>query len=126
MAASALAEWDRPVTVAFTEKAKDWQDRQKIQYAAILGLLKQDFLGLRDWGDLIGRYSKANPMQLSGPMAAIQPDLTLNKLLLPKLVDQPGLGQVGTYLLQVLGFAAIVLHPEEILNTEALDGALEI
>ena len=126
MSATALDQWDRPVTVAFIDQGQDWQSRQQIQYAAIKGLMKSDFLGLKDWQDQIQTYSKANPTQLSGPMAAIAGLVSQNARLMEDLTDDSELGLVGNYLLQVLGFTDIVLQPEQILNSDDMSGALGI
>jgi hypothetical protein len=126
MSADALQQWDLPVNVAFIEIGQDWQERQKLQYAALEGLMKADFLGLKDWTTQISTYSKANPAQLSAPMAAIAALTSQNAQLMTGLTDDPDLGLVGNYLLQVAGFADIVLHPEEILDSDTLDGALGI
>ena len=120
MSSAALAQWDVPVTVAFIDQGQDWNTRQQIQYAAIKGLMKPDFLGLGDWTNQIGLYSKANPIHLSGPMAAVTALTPLNSKLETSLVDDPDLGLVGNFLLQVLGFADIVMSPEDILNSADL------
>ena len=114
ISAQSLQEFDLPITVIFIKKAEDWQTRQKIQYAALLGLLREDFFGLNDWKEQINIYSAASTI-LKPSLTAILPLIPINRKILQKLVIDPELGTVSRYLLSLYGFSEIVTQPQDLL-----------
>ena len=111
-----LQGFERPVSVVMINKAQDWQTRQRVAYESMKGLLKEDFLGLKDWNEQITLYSSANPMYLRGPHSVIKPLLTRNRNVLMQLANHPQLGWVGRLLVSIYGFAKVFVAPTEILN----------
>jgi hypothetical protein len=123
MASAELMNFNYPVSVVFVSQAQDWQTRQQIQYAAIKGLLKEDFLGLDDWSEQIRTYSQTNAMYLMPAYSVILPLVDRNRNVLMSLARSPQLGWVGQFLMKVYGFAKIFTAPTEILNDAANLGA---
>ena len=119
MASTELANFDYPVDVVFISQGQDWLTRQQIGYAAIKGLLKEDFRGLEDWSEQIRTYSQTNAMYLMPAYTAILPLVDRNRNILMSLARNPQLGWVGQFLIKVYGFAKIFTAPTEILDNSA-------
>ena len=119
IASDELTNFDCPVNVVFISQSQDWQTRQQIGYAAIKGLLNEDFLGLADWSEQIRTYSEANPAYLSAPYSTILPLIARNRNVLMSLAMNPKLGWVGQFLMKVYAFSAVFTAPTELLSDAA-------
>lgn len=115
MAVSGLARFNRPISVHVVSQAQDWRARQRIDYEAGLGFLKQDFLGLKDWKEQIGLFSRAS-MALRIAYRVIRPLLTRNRHVLLKMMRHPRMGWVGRWLLRMTGMERVFLVPQSILE----------
>jgi len=118
IASGSLASFNRPIGVIVLSRAQDWRNRQKIDYEASKGLLKQDFLGLKDWKEQISSYSRTS-LSLMMAYRLIRPLVTRNRHLMLSLIRNPWLGWVGRFLLKMQGMDRAFVAPESILK----DGA---
>jgi hypothetical protein len=123
MASDELMNFSSPVSVSFITQAQDWQTRQQIQYAAVKGLLKEDFLGLADWSEQIRTYSQTNAMYLMPAYMTILPLVARNRNVLMSLARNPQLGWVGQFLMRVYAFASVFNAPTELLQDSSNLGA---
>jgi hypothetical protein len=129
MASFNLANFEVPLSISVTVQAQDWATRQRIQYAALEGLICKDFLSLQDWSDQIRRYSLANPIQLNGPYGAIAATAPLNPLFkATHIVPDPLLGlDVGLYLETIPLFADVFVAEQSLVtDSEGLSSALGV
>jgi len=123
MSSASLADFQVPVSVVMITQTQDWQTRQKIAYAAQIGLIKNDFLGLADWQEQINIYSAANAPYLTTPMNAIKALVPRNRNVLMTLVLDPVLGWVGEFLESIYGLAQTFVTPAEVLNNSSDPGS---
>jgi hypothetical protein len=129
MASENLGNFDVPLSISLTTKAQDWATRQKIQYAAVEGLISKDFLSLQDWSDQIRRYSLANPVQLNGPYGAIASSTSRNQMFkATQITEDRDLGlAVGLYLEQLPNFADVFVAEQSLVtDSEGLASALGV
>lgn len=116
-AVASLSQYLRPVGVSIIPDGQDWASRQQIQYAALKGLMKDDFHGLDDFKEQMNLYSSTNQMILRPAYMAIMPMIKINRTILQKLIYNPVLGMwVGRLLLKVIGFEKAFTLPTKILE----------
>lgn len=115
MASMEMARFNRPIPVHVVSQAQDWRSRQRIDYEASLGFLKQDFLGLKDWKEQIGLFSRAS-MPLRIAYRIIRPLLTRNRHVLLKMMRHPRMGWVGRWLLRMSGMERVFTVPQSVLE----------
>lgn len=128
VATDTLEAYNRPLSVSVIDTSRDWAARQRIAYAAILGLLQKDFLTLTDWTDQIRSYSQANTLQLSGPLAAIAAKTKLNLLSKNQVTYEASLqATVGQDLANIDGFTEVYAAPQELVTeADQLAGTLGV
>jgi len=126
IATLALAQYEIPVGVSIIPKGRDWASRQEMNYEAIKGLIKNDFLGLNDWADQINLYSSTNLTILKPAYTAIKALIPLNTRVEVTLAPDPASGlMVGQDLLTAVGLDEAFTIPQDILtDNSALTGAL--
>lgn len=115
LAAMDLARFNRAIPIHVISRSQDWRTRQRIDYEASLGFLKQDFLGLKDWKEQIGLFSRAS-MALRIAYRIIRPLLTRNRHVLLKMMRHPRMGWVGRWLLRMTGMDRVFTVPHTILE----------
>ena len=116
-AALNLQQFDRPIGVTIIPAGQTWKDRQQVQYAALKGLLKEDFHGLADFNEQMEMYSRTNLPILYKAWMVVKPMVPLNRKILQSLVMNTRLGMfVGKLLSSILGFDATFVLPTSILE----------
>lgn len=112
---SVLNQFHISIGTNITEKTQDWPTRQRIAYEAIKGLMVNDWHGLQDFRDQLNSYSNTHII-LRTAFSVIQSIIPFNSRIRDTLVQIPGMGLVGNFLLSLPGFNSIFVAPQDLLS----------
>jgi len=126
IATLSLDQFDVPLNLAIISAGQTWANRQKLQYAALKGLMKDDFLGLQDAYEQRSLYSATNTMILTPAWKSVEMLAMRNRNLLLQLTMDPQLGMmVGQELEEVAGLGDTFSVPASILeDNSALESSI--
>lgn len=121
IASTYLNSLDRPISVSVMKKLGKFPMYQELGYNGVLGHLKNDFHGLREWYTHMEMYSNAHVI-LRAAWAVIKALAPKNPFILLKLFISQSLGTVGLAFRQIPNFSKIfAATSQDIKSPSSLD-----
>lgn len=106
IAADYASQFDYPITVSMIDKLTNWQELQKLTFAAIEDHIKTNFYGIQDAYKQLDAYSQTHPI-LQRAWSVISSLVPLNAVVQQGMYEDDVMGNVGNELQTIDNFGQV-------------------